>query len=67
MVTDLISQPQSTTFPASRIPLLLRAVTDPEGRGEITPERAAKIQQIETNLAQHRDAGQSAPHRRDSS
>jgi hypothetical protein len=34
----------------------MRAVTDPEGRGEISPERAATIQQIETNLARHREA-----------
>jgi hypothetical protein len=66
MATDPLSPPQPGTFAASRLPSLLRAVADPEGKGEISPERAATIQQIETNLAHHREARQSAPpHRGD--
>jgi hypothetical protein len=57
MVTDLISQPQSATLTASKLPSLLRALADPEGKGELSSERAATIQQIETNLARHREAG----------
>ena len=49
MVTDLISQPQPATFTASKLPSLLRALADPEGKGEISSERTATIQQIETN------------------
>jgi hypothetical protein len=61
MVTDLISQPQPATFTASKLPSLLRALADPEGKGEISSERAATIQQIETNLDRHREAGPPAP------
>ncbi len=68
MATDPVSPSQPGTFAASRLPLLLRAVADPEGKGEISPERAATIQQVETNLAHHREARQSAPpHKRDGS
>jgi len=59
MVTDPLNQPQPAALSASKLPLLLRAVADPEGKGEISPKRAATIQQIETNLARHREAGQS--------
>jgi len=67
MATDPLSRPQPATFAASKLPSLLRALADPEGKGEISPERAATIQQIETNLARHREAGQSAPHGGDGS
>ncbi len=61
MATDPLSPPQPRTFAATRLPSLLRAVADPEGKGEISPERAAMIQQIETNLARHREARRSSP------
>lgn len=65
MATDPLSHPQPETFAASKIPSLLRAVADPEGKGEISPEREATIQQIETNLARYREAVPSPPHGRD--
>jgi hypothetical protein len=41
-------------FSASKLPLLLRAVADPEGKGEISAEDAASIKQVERNLARYR-------------
>jgi hypothetical protein len=42
---------QPAAFSASKLPLLLRAVVDPEGKGEISAEDAATIKRIERNLA----------------
>jgi hypothetical protein len=50
MATDPLGQPS-----------LLRALADPEGRGEISAGSAASIQQIEANLARCREAGRFAP------
>jgi hypothetical protein len=61
MATDPLSQPQPPTFAASKIPSLLRAIADPEGKGDISAEGAASIEQIETNLARYRETGQSVP------
>lgn len=57
----LMNQPKPATFAASQIPSLLRALADPEGKGEISPECGAAIQQIEKNLARHRKACRPAP------
>lgn len=51
MVPNPSSQPQGSAFSASQIPPLLRAIADPEGEGEISPEDAASIEQVEANLA----------------
>jgi hypothetical protein len=45
---------QPAAFSASKLPLLLRAVADPEGKGEISAEDAASIKQVERNLARYR-------------
>lgn len=61
MVTDPLGQPRPATFSAAKLPSLLRALADPEGKGEISAEDAASIEQIETNLARYREAGRSEP------
>jgi len=61
MATDPLNHPQPATFAASKLPSLLRALADPEGKGKISAEGAASIEQVETNLARYREAGQSAP------
>jgi hypothetical protein len=37
-------------FPASKIVPLLRALADPEGKGEVPPERARWIEQVASNV-----------------
>lgn len=66
MATDPLSQPQPATFAASKLPSFLRAIADPEGKGDISAEGAASIKQIETNLARYRETGQPARHNDDS-
>lgn len=61
MATDPLSQPQPAPFAASKLPSLLRALADPEGKGEISAEGAASIEQVETNLARYRETDQAAP------
>jgi hypothetical protein len=56
MAIDPLVQPQPTILPAAKLPSLLRALADPESKGEISAEDAASIKQIETNLARYRDA-----------
>jgi hypothetical protein len=51
MVPNPSSQPQGSVFSASQIPPLLRAIADPEGKGEISFDEAASIEQVEANLA----------------
>jgi hypothetical protein len=51
MAPDPLSQPQGSAFSASQITPLLHAIVDPEGKGEISPEDAASIEQVEANLA----------------
>ncbi len=60
MATDPLNQPQPATFAASKLPSLLRALADPEGKGDISAEGAASIKQVETNLARYRETDQSA-------
>lgn len=60
MATDPLSPPQPGTFAASRLPSLLRAVADPEGKGDISAEGAASIKQVEANLTRYRETGESA-------
>jgi len=54
MVTDPLVQQQPATLSASKLPLLLRAVADPEGKGEISTQDAASIKRVETNLVCYR-------------
>jgi hypothetical protein len=51
MVPDPLSQPQPAAISVSKLPSLLRALADPEGKGEISAADAASIEQIEANLA----------------
>jgi hypothetical protein len=44
-------EPHTAAFPAAKIAPFLRAVVDPEGKGDLTPEQAAAIQQVEANVA----------------
>jgi hypothetical protein len=46
-----LREPQTAAFPATKIAPFLRAVVDPEGKGELTPEQAAAIQLVEANVA----------------
>jgi hypothetical protein len=59
MATDPLSQPQPAPFAASKLPSLLRALADPEGKGDISAEGAASIERVETNLARYRETEQS--------
>jgi hypothetical protein len=43
-------EPQ-TAGPATKIAPFLRAVVDPEGKGDLTPEQAAAIERVEANVA----------------
>lgn len=63
MATDPLGPPQPAAFAASKLPSLLRALADPEGKSEISAEGAASIKQIETNLARYRKTSQSASRR----
>jgi hypothetical protein len=67
MATDPLSQPQPPTFAASKLPPLLRALADPEGKGDISAERAASIKQVETHLARYRKTGHAPPRGSDDS
>jgi hypothetical protein len=51
MVPNPSTQPQGSVFSASQILPLLRAIADPEGKGEISPEDAASIEQVKASLA----------------
>jgi len=56
MAIDPLAHPQPTILRAAKLPSLLRALADPEGKGEISADSAAAIKQIEKNLARYRDA-----------
>jgi hypothetical protein len=60
MVTDPLVRQQPVTFSATKLPLLLRAIADPEGNGQISAEDSASIKQVETNLSRYRKTGRSA-------
>jgi hypothetical protein len=51
MAPEPMREPQTAAFPATKIAPFLRAVVDPEGKGDLTPEQAAAIQQVEANVA----------------
>lgn len=44
-------EPLTHAFPASKLGSFLRAMEDPEGKGEIDPEREREISVIEQSLA----------------
>jgi hypothetical protein len=45
-----------TVFPMSKIVPLLRAIADPTGSGDLSPQDRAMIEQVESNLARHDEA-----------
>lgn len=50
MAPEPLKESHTAAFPATKIAPFLRAVVDPEGKGDLTPEQAAAIQQVETNV-----------------
>ncbi len=54
MTSESTIQQQPAALSASKLPLLLRAVADPEGKGLFSAEDAALVKQVETNLARPR-------------
>jgi hypothetical protein len=53
MASEPLRGPHTAAFPATKIAPFLRAVVDPEGKGALTPEQAAALQQVEANVARH--------------
>jgi hypothetical protein len=53
MAPEPLKEPRTAAFPASKIAPFLRAVVDPEGKGDLTPEQVTAIQQVEANVARH--------------
>jgi hypothetical protein len=45
-----------TVFPISKIVPLLRAIADPTGSGDLSPEDKAMIEQVESNLVRRDEA-----------
>jgi hypothetical protein len=45
-----------TVFPLSQIVPFLRAMADPTGSGDLSPQEKAMIEQVESNLAQRDEA-----------
>jgi hypothetical protein len=57
MAPDPLKTPQIAAFPASKLAPSLRAIADPEGKGELTPEQADAIRQVEANVARREERG----------
>jgi hypothetical protein len=53
---DPVNQPNIVSFPISQIVPFLRAMADPTGSGELSPQDKAMIEQVESNLARHDEA-----------
>ncbi len=51
MAPDPVNQRDVTVFPISKIVPLLRAIADPTGSGDLSPQDRAMIEQVEANLA----------------
>jgi hypothetical protein len=51
MAPEPLKEPHTAAFPATKIAPFLRAVADPEGKGDLTPEQVTAIQQVEANVA----------------
>ena len=56
MAPDSVNQPNIVSFPISQIVPFLRAMADPTGSGELSPQDRAMIEQVESNLAQRNAA-----------
>jgi hypothetical protein len=46
-----VNRDEVTVFPISKIVPLLRAIADPTGSGDLSPQDKAMIEQVESNLA----------------
>jgi hypothetical protein len=51
MAPEPMKEPRTAAFPATKIAPFLRAIVDPEGKGDLTPEQIAAIRQVEANVA----------------
>lgn len=51
MAADPMNPPEPAAFAATQLVPLLRALADPEGKGELSVEQEASIERVETNLA----------------
>ena len=56
MAPDSVNEPNIVSFPISQIVPFLRAMADPTGSGDLSPQDRAMIEQVESNLAQHDEA-----------
>jgi hypothetical protein len=45
-----VNEPKIAAFPASKLAPFLRAVADPEGTGDLSPEEETAIKQVESNM-----------------
>jgi hypothetical protein len=48
-------QPNIHAFPMSKLGAFLRAMEDPEGTGQVDPDREREIAEIEQRVAETRD------------
>jgi hypothetical protein len=55
MAPDPLNRRQTAAFAADKLVPLLRALADPEGKGELSVEQESSIQRVETNLAEFRE------------
>lgn len=51
MAPDDVNSPKTANFPATRIGPLMRALADPEGKDDLTPEQRRSIEQVEANIS----------------
>lgn len=51
MAPEPLKEPHTVAFPATKLAPFLRAIVDPEGKGDLTPEQAAAVRQVEANVA----------------
>ncbi|MCW2983032.1 MAG: hypothetical protein JWR63_602 [Conexibacter sp.] len=51
MALDPMNEPDISAFPITKLGPLLRAVADPTGSGDLSPEDRAAIDRVEANLA----------------
>jgi hypothetical protein len=55
MAPDPMSEPDTSAFQISKLVPFLRAIADPTGSGDLSPEDRAAIAQVEANLARRDD------------
>jgi len=51
LAPEPLDEPQVAAFPAKKLAPFLRALDDPEGKGNVPPDQAAAIRQVEANVA----------------